>query len=316
MTAQPPPAASPRLPWIRLPPRIPAALEAWAGAPIAAVTPVVGGFSPGVAARLTFGNGRRVFVKGLSPEQNPDAPDAFRREAAIARRLPASVPSPRLLWEYDEGPDGWVMLVFEEVDGWMPSAPWKPDELDRVVTAMIQLFATLTPPPIEAPSASDQFADGIRGWIWLYDDPPSDLDPWARERLDLLAELESRAPDAARGHTLLHFDLRADNILLTRDRAYVVDWPHAAIGAAWIDLVGFLPSMAMQGGPPVEDVFQRHPAAREADPADVNAVIASITGYFLHRASLQPPPGLPTLRDFQRAQGIEGLRWLRERLGE
>ena len=31
---------------------------------------------------------------------------------------------------------------------------------------------------------------------------------------------------------------------------------------------------------------------------------------------LPPPPGLSTLRDFQRGQGIEALAWLRRSLGE
>jgi aminoglycoside phosphotransferase (APT) family kinase protein len=47
---------------------------------------------------------------------------------------------------------------------------------------------------------------------------------------------------------LLHADIRADNILLTRQRAMVVDWPWAR-GAAFTDLVLFAPSVALQGGP-------------------------------------------------------------------
>ena len=42
--------------------------------------------------------------------------------------------------------------------------------------------------------------------------------------------------------------------------------------------------------------------------------LAGLTGYFL-RSSLNPaPPGLPTLRPFQRAQGDAALEWLRKRL--
>jgi len=48
-------------------------------------------------------------------------------------------------------------------------------------------------------------------------------------------------------------------MLLTDDRVYLVDWPHAKIGARWLDLVWFLPSVAMQGEPPPERLFSTHP---------------------------------------------------------
>lgn len=273
-----------------------------------------GGFSPGVAARVQMSDGRRIFVKAVGPELNPDSPAIFRQEARVVAALPASAPAPRLLWEYDEGEQGWVMLVFEDVEGRTPAIPWRGDDLDRVVEALIALSSLLTPSPIAAPSAGERFALSIRGWDRLREDPPPDLDPWSRRHLDLLADLEAAAPEAARGDTLLHFDIRADNLLLTPDRVVIVDWPHACIGAAWIDLAGFLPSVAMQGGPPPEQVFGRHPAARAADPHAVSAVIAALAGYFMYRGSLPPPPGLPTLRAFQAAQGVETRRWLEQRL--
>jgi hypothetical protein len=45
-------------------------------------------------------------------------------------------------------------------------------------------------------------------------------------------------------------------------------------------------------------------------------VVAALAGFFVHRSTLPPPPGLSTLRDFQRGQGIEALAWLRRSLGE
>ena len=46
---------------------------------------------------------------------------------------------------------------------------------------------------------------------------------------------------------------------------------------------------------------------------DVDAVLAGLLGYFLDAARLPDPPGLPTVRAFQRAQGEVVLRWLKER---
>jgi thiamine kinase-like enzyme len=130
-----------------------------------------------------------------------------------------------------------------------------------------------------------------------------------------LADLELSAIAAVTGETLLHFDVRADNVLLTDDRVWFVDWPHASVGAAWVDVVCFAPSVTMQGGPPPEEVIARHPACRTADPSAITATVAAVAGYFTHRALQPPPPGLPTVRAFQAAQGLVARRWLAQRTG-
>src|SRR5207244_758346 len=107
-----------------------------------------------------------------------------------------------------------------------------------------------------------------------------------------------RAPTAVVGHTLLHFDVRADNLLLTADRVWFVDWPLACVGAAWLDVVFFAPSVTMQGGPPPEEVIALYPACRTVDRDAITAAVAAVAGFFTHRALQPPPPGLPTVRAF------------------
>lgn len=62
-------------------------------------------------------------------------------------------------------------------------------------------------------------------------------------------------------------------------------------------------------------VFESHPVGRDVPPERLQPVLAALAGFFLHRARLPPPPGLPTLREFQRGQGVEALAWLRRSLG-
>jgi hypothetical protein len=59
----------------------------------------------------------------------------------------------------------------------------------------------------------------------------------------------------------------------------------------------------------------RHPVTCNADPSAVNALLAALAGMFTYRALEPPPPGLPTLRAFQDAQGRAARRMLAERLG-
>jgi aminoglycoside phosphotransferase (APT) family kinase protein len=154
-----------------------------------------------------------------------------------------------------------------------------------------------------------------RWWPLLRDSPPAGLDAWSRRHATRAAGLEAAAETAAQGTTLLHLDLRADNLLLTPERVLVVDWPHARLGAAWVDVVFFAPSVAMQGGPSPEELLGLCPSVRAADPMGVSAVVAAVAGFFTYQALQPAPPGLPTLRAFQDAQGVVTRRWLAERTG-
>jgi aminoglycoside phosphotransferase (APT) family kinase protein len=314
-TLTPPPARGSRLAWSAMPARLRTAVERQLGGRVVAAVTQPGGFSPGIAARLRLDDGRRAFVKAVG-DINPKSPDIHRAEARIAAALPPGTPAPRLLGCIDA--DGWVILMLEDIEGRTPAMPWRAAELDRVLAAMTDLAAALTPAPIDAPEVATRFATLGRGWREVAQSRPGSaawLDPWAASHLNELVALESEWAAGASGTTLAHADIRADNILLTPDRVVFVDWPWACLAAPWFDLVAMLPSVAMQGGPQPEEILARHPVARSADPAAVTAVAAALTGMFLWLARLPEEPGLPTLRAFQRGQGQVALAWLRRRTG-
>jgi aminoglycoside phosphotransferase (APT) family kinase protein len=272
-----------------------------------------GGFSPGLAARLLIEDGRRVFVKAVSELANPDTPTMHRREARIVAALPASAPVPRLLWTYEDA--GWVALAFEDVDGRHPGDPWTEFDLTLVVDALKRMAVDLTPSPIETEAtAPGAFESHINGWRKALDRGEHRLDQWCLNHLTHLAQLESMAPAAVAGKTLLHFDSRADNLLIAGERVFVIDWPHARLGAAWVDWVAMCPSVAMQGGPHPQVILDRF-HIEGVSPGEIDAALCSIAGYFVVGALEPPPPGLPTVRAFQAAQGEVALAWLRERLG-
>ena len=304
-----------RIPWEALPASVRDAVETGLGTKVVGATTQPGGMSPGVAARLELADGNRAFVKAVGSEPNPYSPGMHRREAEVAAALPAEAPAPRLLFAHDDG--NWVALVFEDVEGHQPAVPWRPDELERVLAALTDLAEALTPAPVAAPTAADYLAELFGGWSQLAQQGGAEgVDPWATARLDELARLEAGWAEASIGETLLHADVRSDNVLLTEERVVFVDWPHACLGAAWLDLAGFLPSLAMQGGPRPWEVFEAHPLGRNAPRERVLPLIAAFAGFFVQRSTLPPPPGLATLREFQRAQSVEALAWLRRSLGE
>ncbi|SFF31422.1 Phosphotransferase enzyme family protein [Actinacidiphila alni] len=312
-------AAGVRAAWGDVPEGLRREVETYLGGTVVEARTQRGGFSPGVAARLRLADGRRAFVKAVSAAANPDSPGIHRTEAKVAAALPPQVPAPRLHTSFES--DGWVLLLFDDVEGRPPAQPWAPAELTRVLAAVADLATLLTPSPVAAPPVAAK-AEMFSGWRTLAaehaagTDDLTSLDPWAVRRLAELAALESGWADAARGDTLAHADLRADNLLLTADgRVMVVDWPWACVAAPWFDLLLMLPSVAMQGGPHPAEIFDRHPVAAGADPAGVTAVVAAVAGFMLGHARRPAPPGLPTLRAFQYAQGVVALDWLRTRTG-
>ncbi|MFD8133448.1 aminoglycoside phosphotransferase family protein [Streptomyces mirabilis] len=316
MTPTAPPAAGLRTPWEELPRTLRDAVADVLGAPVRTAVTQAGGFSPGAAARVTTTDHRRAFVKAVSGETNPDSPALHRAEARNASALPPNAPAPRLLGTYDDGT--WVALVFEDVAGRQPHVPWREDEFRRVLDAVEELGRALTPAPFDAPTAAQSLAHAFQGWRQLIDSGDTggaDLDPWIAAHLHELAELSAPWAEFATGDTLAHADLRADNVLLTKDGGVVfVDWPHAVRAAPWFDLLLMLPCVRAQGGPDPEEVFTTHPLGRDADPEGVTATLAALAGFFVQQSRQAPPPGLPTLRAFQHAQGAAALGWLRKRL--
>jgi aminoglycoside phosphotransferase (APT) family kinase protein len=312
MTA--PAAQGKRLHWPDLPGDVRDAVATLGGAAIAGADTQPHGFSPGVAARLRLADGRRVFVKAVSASTNPESPAMHRAEARLTGAFPSGVPVPRLIGVYDD--DDWVALVYEDVEGRHPAMPWRMDELEHVMASLVRLHESLTPCPVpDWPRVVDDEDTAAEFASWSTAAPDT-LDDWTRAHLGELIALESEWRQAAAGDTLLHLDLRADNMLIRPDGEVVfVDWPWGARGAPLLDVVGFAPSVRMQGGPDLDWLLARHPAAGSGGRRAADSLLAAVAGMFTTRALWPPPPGLPTLRAFQDAQARVAREMLAARLG-
>ncbi|MEU5940419.1 phosphotransferase [Micromonospora sp. NPDC047548] len=303
-----------RIGWTDLPHHVQSAVEDVLGDRVVEAVSQPGGFSPGTADRVRTAGGRRAFVKAVSPAQNAHSVTLHRAEGAVAAALPASAPTPRLLGRHDDGE--WVALVFADVDGRHPATPWRTDELTTVLDTMAAMAATLTPDPVRhAPTAVERLAYDFTGWDRIAADPPVDVDPWARSRLDDLRASAARGLAALDGDTLCHLDVRADNLLVDPAGAVtVVDWPHACRGPAWLDTALLLVNVQLHGGHDTEALLRRLPLTTGVDPDALTGVYAGLAGFFTDAARQPPPPGIPTVRAFQQAQADALLPWIRHRM--
>lgn len=235
---------------------MPATVRNWAdrelGSPVVQATTVLGGFCPGAAARVMARNGARAFVKAAGRALNPDTPALNRREVAALRLLPPSVPHARLLGAYDDG--DWVALLLEDIGGQRPAVPW--NDTDAQALARTLAVVASTAAPAQLPEFAE-VANSLTAWDSIAADPTG-ISPELLARLPELLDLQTVARDVTRGHALVHWDARNDNVLLRGGEAVLVDWAWACRGAQWLDTLLLTVDFVVQGGPPPEPFLDAH----------------------------------------------------------
>ncbi len=299
-----------RLEWAFLPPHLRAWIERRCGSPVVSAITQNSGFTPGFASVLVCEDGSRHFAKAASVKAQRMFADSYREEARKLAALPATVPAPRLLWHLD---DDWVVLGTEYVAGRTPHRPWRRSELDALLDSLEQVADALTPPPADLvlDSAEDDFAPLLDGWPDIRASR-TDLDPVHLAEAEALAR---RYAEVVGGDTLVHTDIRSDNVIIDADgRALICDWNWPVRGAAWFDSLAALISPRGEGLD-VDEVIAARPLLRDLEPESIDINLALYIGYFLHQCELPVPPTSPHIRDHQRWQGEVCWDWLAERRG-
>lgn len=228
-----------RISWEDLSSDLRQAIEARTGPILFARTAASGHNSP-VAATVETASGK-TFVKGLPSDDH--GVKGQLREIAVAPMVRHI--SPPLLWHFDEA--GWTVLGYAHVDGrhadYSPGSP-DPDALVPVLEALGEV-EVLTPSP----------------YFKLAEDR------WKTYVSDAI-ELE-----AFSGTTLQHTDWIPDNVLITRDRPYLIDWAWPTLGAAWMDAASLLIRLVASGHTvnDAEAFASRISAYAEAETAHVDA---------------------------------------------
>jgi hypothetical protein len=264
-------------------------VERLTGARVVAERPVAGGYTNAERGLADLADGRTVFVKEAVDEQTRGwlsaEQDAY---AAIAGNfMPHVVAS------------GEGILILEDLSPghWPP--PWSDDHVEAALDALEELHALAPPPGLPRPEENEDLRGG---WRTVAEDPEPflSLHECTREWLDdslpaLIAACDRAAID---GDSVLHMDVRSDNMCVIDGRCKLVDWNWACRGNPDLDIASWLPSLHLEGGPEPEG----HP--------DLAAVLA---GFFAARAGLPEP--VKGVRTIQKAQLTVALPWAARELG-
>jgi thiamine kinase-like enzyme len=122
---------------------------------------------------------------------------------------------------------------------------------------------------------------------------------WLKRALPTLLAAEQTV--VLDGDSLVHCDLRSDNLCLRGDSAVLIDWNHACIGNAQLDLMSWLPSLHADGGPEPEEVV--------GHGHDATGFAAYFSGYWAASAGMPPIPNAPRVRPLQLRQLKVALPW-------
>ena len=274
---------------------------------------LAGGFSPGATSFLEW-PGRAVFVKAVGRELNPESPVLHRREAMISAALPRSPRSPpaRHLRRRRLGGAG-----LRGGAGRPPRHPWdRPTSWagSRALGAARRAHARPVP-------ALEALADYRRplfgGWSELAAraEPPAGPRPLGaapprpsgRARVPLARRLRRLDPGPRRRplrQRVGHRRRRRLRRLAPRRGGQPGLRPRrlGALGRA-------------RGRAAPEDLLALSTVRVAVDPDALTVLLAAVAGFFVSHSLRPPPPGLPTLRPFQAAQGAVALAWLRRRTG-
>jgi hypothetical protein len=248
--------------------------------------------------RVELADGRRAFVKAALDDL---AAGWLRQEHRVYASVAAPF-MPGLIGWHDD--DSTVLLIEDLGDAFWPP-PWTHEQIETVLATLELVRAT--PPPDGLPALED-LREVLDGWPTIAADPAPFLSTgvcsaeWLEAALPRLAE--ASASCALTGGELLHLDVRSDNLCFRDDLVKLVDWNLACVGNGLVDVVAWLPSLRLEGGPEPWDVI-----------ADSGGLASLIAGFFAARAGLPPPPTAPTVREFQRRQAEVALPWAARELG-
>lgn len=299
-----------RIDWAQLPSDIRERIERLAGAEIREAQTQGGGFSAGVASRVSFVDGQRLFVKAV-PKTSRGTFDLYVREAGVLRTIPRDLPAAHLVDAFTQ--NEWAVLVIEDVEGRHPQRSASSADTVDVLDSIAALSAVKT--NSDLPRLADELSDDALSWGRLEGEGlMGTTTPWCIENFVFLRTAAERVASVVTGERLIHGDLRADNILIdSSGRARLLDWPWAARGAGWEDALLYLLDLRVEDSTADVDALLDHPAFGESRSEDHVALLSAIAGNWFEKCRLPAPPGMTTLRDFQRREAITAVDWIAQR---
>lgn len=293
---------------------------------------VWGGYSPSASFHVILENKEEYFIKGTHPGQTAHGAEMMRQEISAYNNIPylKGISSHYIDSVSLGGEKDWLLGIWKFIEGAEKCRPWTKDKITKIIRTLANLHQNTEYKDIkehvskacETNHVSD-FVLGTAGWrkftsidkknnfCALFENPDQGY-AWLEEILPIFKNALDHLPNIKIKESLLHFDLRSDNILFdAKGDVRLLDWPDICWGPILFDLVGFFPSVQGESDLNCIDLMRIYQdiSGLSFDEEDQFAVLASISGYFADNAYRNVPPALPRLRWIQKLQLDSCLDW-------
>lgn len=279
-----------------------------------------GGYSASFSILADTEQSGRYFIKGSHPEEMAHGFKMLQQEIQAYQNIPIlkTLAPPFVGYVAKGGEDDWHLGIWRAVEGGQIKTRWSDRDLQTVGQRMAYIYKNFEEQnenllPAEETNFIQDILSGKNGWQRLDKNAERienfcrafhDGDAaraWLAANLDHLIDLSSGHAD---GHlrTLLHFDLRTDNMLFDhQDQVWLIDWPNACSGPAVYDLVYLAGELALRGNGQAGDIYQKliGYSGLSVRKGDVKIALCQLTGYLALNFYRDVPEKLPRLRWLQ-----------------
>ena len=200
-----------------------------------------------------------------------------------------------------------MSLVLEDVEGWHPREPWREEELDRVPMPCGRSRPAPDAGAAERRECQRKFERLICGWRRLREERPAELDDWSARiwrswpaggrRAGGGGGRHAAAPGPAGGQPAADAGARVRGRLAAASRGRRLGRPAL-----------LRPERGDAGRPGRRRRCSTGIPRAAARRGAITAAVAPWPASSRYRRWSRPPPGLPTLRAFQAAQGAVARR--------
>jgi len=322
--------------WAEVPEDIIRQIEDIAGQKIKTGKIVWGGYSNSACFEITLFDGHKLFVKGTHPAQDAHGVKMVEQEIYAYKNIPHIREfAPQYLGMVSDGdPDGWCLIVFEQLQK-LEEIIWDTKLLHRTF-ATLKLFHGIKKEslPLDFPLAEttnyiERYFIPQGGWIRIKEEKEiykkfltlfidkEEADKFFKHALPILCEKQKEfceIEDLTNG--VIHQDFRDDNILVTQNKIYIVDWPNSCYGSVELDLAQLLASLSAKSEYDINSLLNIYSDSTEIkiDKNNFIKAVCAFSGHIADAAYRKKPEKLPRLRQMQKELLEESLKFLEKEL--
>lgn len=313
-------------PWAAVPLELKSLIAERLGSPVVRGERVYGGYGPGPSFRLLLANGERAFTKSMSPDSSDVQRKVFSQELRVYKELAEHITpwAPSFLGEAKH--EQWHALILEDL-GPKSAPPWSISKARIAAHGLAELHSSTRdvsfPSWIPRPGELDVFepqmwsqtvsVETLQKVAGLAADPEAAM-KWLERFVPDLSGVSDRLKEADGHWSLMHLDVRSDNLRIVDGKLRLFDWPFTCIGPPELDIVNFAQTVWAEGFFDGETVLRWYEDVRPLRQDVVTAAVVAISNFFAHRSWQPDMPRLPRIRPWQRQQLKVTLRWAATRL--